>query len=189
RRDPRMRFKLDLDTPWTEALRESLRTIGGIDVIDAKRRLESERERRPLLDLADCLAVAGDFPGAVVEDLERAFEPAVLERGLRVGVDALALPKTLGRELDRLGERASVNLKPGRLGSWAALLDAVRRSEGRGAEVRFGGEFELGPGLRQLQLLAALLAPRAPNDVAPAALHTDSNAAFSPSPSTVLGPF
>ena len=46
-----------------------------------------------------------------------------------------------------------------------------------------GGQFELGPGRTQIQNLASLLYPEAPNDVAPVGFHAPEPAAgLEPSP-------
>jgi hypothetical protein len=64
-----------------------------------------------------------------------------------------------------------VNVKPSRFGTLRGLLDAYDflRAEGMGAYG--GGQFELGPGRGQIQYLAALFHPDAPNDVAPVGYH------------------
>jgi L-alanine-DL-glutamate epimerase-like enolase superfamily enzyme len=60
-----------------------------------------------------------------------------------------------------------VNMKPSRFGSVRALLDAYDLCERSGTGMYGGGQFELGPGRGQIQLLASLFHPDAPNDVAP----------------------
>lgn len=48
-------------------------------------------------------------------------------------------------------------------------LDAYERCSRCGIGTYGGGQFELGPGRAQIQLLASLFHPSAPNDVAPGA--------------------
>ena len=53
----------------------------------------------------------------------------------------------------------------------------------RGIVMYGGGQFELGPGRTQIQNLASLLYPEAPNDVAPVGFHAPEPAAgLEPSP-------
>jgi hypothetical protein len=60
-----------------------------------------------------------------------------------------------------------VNVKPSRLGPLRALLAAYDLCAERGIGMYGGGQFELGPGRGQIQYLASLFHPDAPNDVAP----------------------
>jgi hypothetical protein len=72
-------------------------------------------------------------------------------------------------DVERLDERpAAINVKPARLGSVAALLELYDVCAAAGIAVYGGGQHELGPGRRQIQLLAALFHSDAANDVAPA---------------------
>ena len=60
-----------------------------------------------------------------------------------------------------------LNFKPSRFGSVRALFDAYDHCGEHGIGVYGGGQFELGSGRGQIQYLASLLHPDAPNDVAP----------------------
>ena len=51
------------------------------------------------------------------------------------------------------------------------LSEAYEACEQRGLPAYGGGQFELGVGRRQIQLLAALFHPRGSNDVAPRGYH------------------
>jgi hypothetical protein len=62
---------------------------------------------------------------------------------------------------------AAVNLKPARMGGVLEALDAAARCAELGRDVYFGGMWEVGPGRQQLRVLATLVAPDAPNDIAP----------------------
>jgi hypothetical protein len=62
-----------------------------------------------------------------------------------------------------------LNVKPSRIGSVRALFEFYDHCEQAGIGLYGGGQFELGPGRRQIQLLASLFHPDAPNDVAPCA--------------------
>ena len=61
----------------------------------------------------------------------------------------------------------TVNVKPSRFGSVERLFTAYDYCEAHGIGAYGGGQWELGPGRRQIQLLAALFHPDTPNDVAP----------------------
>src|SRR5438128_10483836 len=61
----------------------------------------------------------------------------------------------------------TVNVKPCRSGSVQALFDLYDGCAERGIGTYGGGSFELGAGRGQLQALASLFSPFAPNDVAP----------------------
>ena len=61
----------------------------------------------------------------------------------------------------------TVNVKPSRFGSVERLLAAYDHCAARGIATYGGGQFELGSGRGQIQLLAALFHPTTPNDVAP----------------------
>ena len=58
-------------------------------------------------------------------------------------------------------------VKPSRFGTLETLLEALDHLESEGIGAYGGGQFELGPGRGQIQHLAALFHPDAPNDVAP----------------------
>jgi hypothetical protein len=60
-----------------------------------------------------------------------------------------------------------LNSKPSRFGSVKRLFDFYDECERHGIALYGGGQFELGPGRRQIQVLASLFHADAPNDVAP----------------------
>ena len=64
----------------------------------------------------------------------------------------------------------TVNLKPSRFGSIEALFAAYDFCEQRGMGAYGGGQYELGVGRGQIQYLAAIFHPDAPNDIAPRGL-------------------
>jgi hypothetical protein len=63
----------------------------------------------------------------------------------------------------------TLNSKPSRFGSLRRLFDFYDTCAERGIALYGGGQFELGPGRGQIQYLASLFHPHAPNDVAPRA--------------------
>jgi L-alanine-DL-glutamate epimerase-like enolase superfamily enzyme len=71
-------------------------------------------------------------------------------------------------DLDDLAvEPRWLNVKPSRFGTLRGLLECIEACEERGITMYGGGQFELGPGRRQIQRLASLFYADAPNDVAP----------------------
>ena len=60
-----------------------------------------------------------------------------------------------------------LNCKPSRFGSLERLFEFYDRCDEHGIALYGGGQFELGVGRGQIQLLAALFHPDGPNDVAP----------------------
>lgn len=62
---------------------------------------------------------------------------------------------------------AAVNLKVPRMGGVLALLQAAAFCEAEKTPFYLGGMFEVSVGRAQARELASLLAPQAPNDLAP----------------------
>jgi hypothetical protein len=99
------------------------------------------------------------YPEALLED------PPVVVPGARVSWD---IPITSPDDVRRLPEKPSaINVKPARLGSVSALFELYDVCATEGIAMYGGGQHELGPGRAQIQLLASLFHPHAPNDVAP----------------------
>ncbi len=67
----------------------------------------------------------------------------------------------------------TVNIKPSRFGSVERLFGAYDYCAEKGIGAYGGGQFELGVGRDQIQLLAALFHPETPNDVAPGGFNVD----------------
>ncbi len=66
-------------------------------------------------------------------------------------------------------QRAQPNSKcrPSRFGTLRGLLECIEACEARDIQMYGGGQFELGPGRRQIQRLASVFYADAANDVAP----------------------
>ena len=60
-----------------------------------------------------------------------------------------------------------LNIKPSRFGTLRKLLECIEECEEHGIQMYGGGQFELGPGRRQIQRIASLFYADGPNDVAP----------------------
>ncbi|QDU66084.1 hypothetical protein [Engelhardtia mirabilis] len=163
---PEARFKVDLGADWTRATVADLAALGRVDVVDLKGLYRADFAGPPA-DAEQYRWVAELLPDCWLEDPELTPRTrAVLEPHMdRVTWDGAIHGLA---DLDGL-ERAPrcVNLKPSRSGTIAEYLRVVQACESRGIAMYGGGQFELGPGRRQIQALAAIFHPRGPNDVAP----------------------
>lgn len=165
-RYPGTRFKLDPTPSWDDAVCAELAALDAVDTVDLKGAYSGTAVDNPA-DPVLYRRVAEAFPQAWIEDpaLTPETEPVLAQHRDRLTWDA---PVHSTGDLDRLAPRRAVNVKPSRFGSVARLLDAYDWCAARGVVPYGGGQFELGPGRGQIQLLAALFHPDAPNDVAPA---------------------
>jgi hypothetical protein len=114
-------------------------------------------------------AVAESFPDAILEDPAWNDETAAALEGHedRIAWDA---PIHGVDDLDRMpGAPRWLNVKPSRFGTLRRLCDTLDACEQRSIGCFGGGQFELGVGREQIQALASLFYPNAPNDVAPPA--------------------
>jgi hypothetical protein len=163
---PELRFKLDPGSDWTEDVVASISATGHVDTVDFKGIYRGEFGSPPDAELYRRVVEA--FPEAWLED--PALTPATSEvlaphrgritwdAGIHEWGDVEALP---------FAPRA-LNCKPSRFGSVKRLFDFYDACSSAGIALYGGGQFELGPGRGQIQLLAALFHAEAPNDVAPA---------------------
>ena len=163
---PELRFKLDASDSWTDEVVAELAATGAVDVVDLKGLYEGDwLDATPSAELYR--RVAEGFPQAWLEDaLVNDETRPVLEphRGRLTwdfpihsvdDVEALPFPPEC------------LNSKPSRFGSVRRLFDFYDYCAEHGIAVYGGGQFELGPGRGQIQHLASLFHPDAPNDVAP----------------------
>jgi hypothetical protein len=180
---PELRFKLDPDRDWSDEVIASLRHV---DTVDFKGIYRLAFGNPPDPELYARVAEA--FPGAWIED--PALTPAttkVLEPHRdRITWDA-AIHEWSDVEALPFRPRC-LNCKPSRFGSVRRLFDFYDACEREGIALYGGGQFELGPGRAQIQLLAALFHPEAPNDVAPGEFNVATPAAGLPSSPLVLEP-
>jgi L-alanine-DL-glutamate epimerase-like enolase superfamily enzyme len=172
RRLPGMRFKLDPTSDWDEALVAELVELDRVDVLDFKEAYTwREPDRTPPASLYRLLVDA--LPSALIEDpgLGDPEKAAILEpHRERITWDAVI--HSVG-DVDALSyPPRTLNSKPSRFGSLRRLLDFYDTCAGRGIRLYGGGQFELGPGRGQIQYLASLFHPDAPNDVAPGGYNT-----------------
>ena len=166
-RCPQLRFKVDPTSDWDEELIEALARTGTIELIDFKGHYEgSMMEQEPDPELYR--RVLSAFTDAWIEDpkltpktrdlLAPHRDRITWDGVLHCADDIAALPY-----VPRL-----VNFKPSRIGSVERLFDAYDYAAAHGVGAYGGGMFELGPGRGQIQYLASLFHPDAPNDTAPA---------------------
>jgi hypothetical protein len=162
---PGLRFKLDPDRDWTDEFVEELSDGGVVDTVDFKGIYRGDFGSPP--DPVLYARIADAFPEAWIEDpaltheTSRALEPnrgrITWDAGIHEWSDVEALPfKPL-----------CLNSKPSRFGSVRRLFDFYDACERERIALYGGGQFELGVGRAQIQLLASLFHPDAPNDVAP----------------------
>jgi L-alanine-DL-glutamate epimerase-like enolase superfamily enzyme len=182
-RYPELRFKLDGTPDWTDELIDALVASGAVDSIDFKGAYKGtivDVETDP----AFYRRIAETFPDAWLEDPDLEEEEA--RHALGPFQDRITWDAPIHSIDDILAQRVmprTVNLKPSRFGSIRALFDAYDFCEQRGMGAYGGGQYELGVGRGQIQYLAALFHPDAPNDIAPAGYDAlDPEPGLPPSP-------
>ncbi len=167
---PDIGFKVDATPSWTREVARALADGARVDVVD----LKGHYPGTPVDPGADprlYAMVAEEFPDAWLEDprLDARTRIALAGAEDRITWDAPLLAAT---DLDQMPVRAStVNVKPSRLGSLEALLGLYKRIREDGLGAYGGGQYELGPGRGQIQYLASLFHPDAPNDTSPVGYH------------------
>ena len=163
---PALRFKLDASDSWTDEIVAELAATGAVDVVDLKGLYEG--------DWIDATAsaelygrVANAFSEAWLEDprLNDETRPVLEPHRERITWD---LPIGSVADVEALPfPPECLNSKPSRFGSVRRLFDFYDYCDEHGIAMYGGGQFELGPGRGQIQHLASLFHPDAPNDVAP----------------------
>jgi hypothetical protein len=181
---PGLRFKLDATPDWTEELIAELRELGCVDSVDFKGQYHGTVVDNPP-DAALYRRVVDGLEDAWLEDPALTPETeAVLDPvSERVTWDAV-IHSVADIEALRWPPR-TVNVKPSRFGTVERLFAAYDHCAAQGIAAYGGGQFELGPGRGQIQLLAALFHPDTPNDVAPAGFNVEPQAGLPTSPLTV----
>jgi hypothetical protein len=163
---PELHFKLDPDREWTDETIARLADAGVVDTVDFKGIYRGEFGSPPDPELYARIAAA--FPQAWIEDpaltpttltvLEPHRERITWDAAIHEWSDVEALPF----------RPKCLNSKPSRFGSVRRLFDFYDACEREGIALYGGGQYELGAGRDQIQLLASLFHADAPNDVAPA---------------------
>jgi L-alanine-DL-glutamate epimerase-like enolase superfamily enzyme len=164
--DPTLEFKLDPEASWDAAMMARLAATGRVRVLDLKGYYHGTVVDLPA-DPAFYRAIVTSFPDAVIEDpwLEGEAREALRGAEDRLSFDA---PVHSLADVDALAVSPRwLNVKPSRFGTLARLLECIEACETRGVQMYGGGQFELGVGRRQIQVLASVFYPDTPNDVAP----------------------
>jgi hypothetical protein len=174
-------FKLDATPSWTRDLARALSDGARVEVVDLKGHYAG-MEVDPGADPALYAMVAEEFPDAWLEDprVDDRTRIALAGADDRVTWDA---PLHGPDDLDAMPIRArTVNVKPSRVGSLEGLFALYDRLRADGLGAYGGGQYEIGPGRGQIQYLAALFHPDAPNDTSPVAYHLSPRAGLPTSP-------
>jgi hypothetical protein len=165
--DPSLRFKLDPASNWSNELIRELAETDAVVTADLKAYYRTEDD--PPADADLYRRVAEGFVEAYLEDpaLTDETNPVLAPHRNRVTWDA---PIHSVADVEALPfPPRTLNSKPSRFGYLRELLDFYDYCEVHGIGLYGGGMFELGPGRGQIQYLASLFHPDAPNDVAPRA--------------------
>ena len=168
---PSLRFKLDPTGSWTDELVQQLAETGAIDSVDFKGHYKGTVvDNPPDVDLyrrvVDALPDAWIEDPHLDDDVQAFLEPhrdrVTWDAPIHGIADIEALPYP----------PRMVNVKPSRVGSLRELFATYAYCDERGIGMYGGGQFELGPGRGQIQLLASLYHPDTPNDVSPSGFHS-----------------
>jgi hypothetical protein len=184
---PGMRFKLDPEASWHEALVAELARLDVVDVVDFKEAYTwRAHERTPPAGLHRLVVDA--LPDALIEDPDVTDPEKAAILAPHHGRITWDAPIHSVADVDGLSFPPRVlNSKPSRFGSVRGLFDFYDTCAERGIRLYGGGQFELGPGRGQIQYLASLYHPHAANDVAPSGYNvvpTPPGLAHSPLPPT-----
>jgi L-alanine-DL-glutamate epimerase-like enolase superfamily enzyme len=159
---PGLQFKLDPTNSWTPELIAEVAATGAVESLDLKGQYKGTIvDVEPDPALYDRLLAA--FPDAWLEDPH----DELLDRCPPERVSWDAPIHAVQDILDLPFQPRLVNVKPSRLGGLRPLLAAYEHCEAHDIRMYGGGQFELGVGRGQIQLLASIFHPDGPNDVAP----------------------
>jgi hypothetical protein len=163
---PDLRFKLDPTPEWNDEVVAELADLGKVDVADLKGQyhgtvVDTTPDPELYRRIAEGLPTAWIEDPALTPETEAVLEP----HRDRITWDA-PIHSWADVEALSLAPRC-LNCKPSRFGSVAKLFEFYDRCLEHGIALYGGGQFELGVGRGQIQLLAALFHPDGSNDVAP----------------------
>jgi hypothetical protein len=168
-RYPDLRLKLDATDTWDQALIDELAALDALETVDFKGYSPDGDGAYPS-DGSLYRRVAETLPHVWLEDPRLGTPEA--DAALAPYTDRITwdLPVRSVSDIEALAPAPlMINVKPSRFGSLRELCAAYDFCAEHGIGVYAGGQFELGPGRGQVQYLASLFHPRAPNDIAPAA--------------------
>ena len=163
---PGLEFKLDPRSSWDEALVSELAELGAVESVDLKGQYSGTIVDQPP-DPALYRLVAEGFPQAFIEDPALTEETDAILQPHRDRITWDAIIHSVEDVESLPFPPRTINIKPSRFGSVRRLFETYDYCEEQGIRPYGGGQFELGPGRGQIQYLASLFHPDAPNDVAP----------------------
>jgi L-alanine-DL-glutamate epimerase-like enolase superfamily enzyme len=165
---PDLAFKLDPTPSWDEAFIEQLAALARLAVCDLKGHYVGTIVDNPP-DPALYRRVLEAFPDAWIEDpaLTPETEPVLTPHHDRITWDAPIHSVADVRALPFAPRM--LNVKPSRLGSLRELIELYDHCATEQIGLYGGGQTEISVGRGQIQYLASLFHPQAPNDVAPGA--------------------
>jgi L-alanine-DL-glutamate epimerase-like enolase superfamily enzyme len=178
---PSVAFKLDAAPSWTASIVEGLAGLNCVETVDFKGRYGLEVEDEDAL-VAMYRTVLDAFGDALLED---PHELARVEALLAPVRDRVSLDAPIRTPAD-VGPTRTINVKPSRIGGLRPLFALYDWCDANGVAMYGGGMGELGVGRGQIELLAALFHPAAPNDVAPSAFNAPDPPAGLPASPLVL---
>jgi hypothetical protein len=165
-RYPSLRFKLDPTNDWDDELIAALVESGAIDSLDLKGFYKGtvvDVETDP--ELYRKLIEA--FPEAWLEDPDVTEETRPLLEPIRDRLTWDAPIHSIADIEELPWEPKMVNVKPSRIGGLRDLCETYDYCDERHIGAYGGGQWELGVGRGQIQVLASLFHPETPNDTAP----------------------
>jgi L-alanine-DL-glutamate epimerase-like enolase superfamily enzyme len=163
---PGLRFKLDAATDWDDELIAQLVESGAVDSFDLKSfykgtPVDVETDPELYAKLVDAFPDAWLEDADVIDETRPILEPVhdrlTWDAPIHSIDDIQALP----------WEPKMVNIKPSRIGGLRDLCAAYDYCDEHGIGAYGGGQWELGVGRGQIQVLASLFHPDTPNDIAP----------------------
>jgi hypothetical protein len=163
---PSVAFKLDAAPSWTASIVSELAGLQCVETVDFKGRYGLEVEDEDAL-VAMYRVVLDAFPDALLEDPHELARVETLIAPVR---DRVSLDAPIRTPAD-VGATRTINVKPSRIGRLRSLFAVYEWCDANGVAMYGGGMGELGVGRGQIELLAALFHPDAPNDVAPSAFN------------------
>jgi hypothetical protein len=165
-RYPGLRFKLDPVNDWSDELIAELVATGAVDSLDLKGFYKGtvvDVETDP--ELYAKLIEA--FPEAWIEDPDVTEETRPILEPVRDRLTWDAPIRSIADIEELPWAPRMVNVKPSRIGGVRQLCETYDYCAEHGIGAYGGGQWEIGVGRGQIQALAALFHPDAPNDTAP----------------------
>jgi hypothetical protein len=167
---PGLRFKLDPTDSWTPEIIAGLIETGSVDSLDFKGLYTGTIVDNPATP-EFYGRIIDAFPTAWIEDPKLTPE---IDELLKPHRDRITWDANIHGIADIEGlpfAPKMVNVKPSRTGPLSELFGTYAYCQDRNIGMYGGGQFELGAGRGQIQLLASLYHPDTPNDVSPAGFH------------------